>query len=165
MTTLTTAQFTHSETLPFGFGEVYLSPSEEFTVTISSYSTYFELRIDEAEKDDVNTNEFPMDVLVQYFPTCENLLPKLTASTITSYSTNGYEGNAYVCAYFNSLDAMNAGYTQYLSALSGASFTHQVVWGSYDAYFSPDGTFFVVVDTYEDQMAVDIELYSTDWLY
>ena len=165
MTTLTTAQFTHSETLPFGFGEVYLSPSEEFTVTVSSYSTYFELRIDEAEKEDVNTNEFPMDVLVQYFPTCENLLPKLSSSTITSYSTNGYEGNAYVYAYFNSVDAMNAGYTQYLSALSGASFTHQVVWGSYDAYFSPDGTFFVVVDTYEDQMAVDIELYSTEWLY
>ena len=138
-------EFKWTETLPFGAGEVYTSPSKEFTVTVASYEQNVYITLEEAEKDPVTGNGFPLDVLLEYFPTATDL-PVITDEDV-EYEANGYEGCAWVYATYTSEELAEAAVTSYCAALVEAGYTETLVWyDSYTAYMSKDGTFGVIVD-------------------
>ena len=51
---------------------------------------------------------------------------------------------------------------EYISALTTASFEAQEVWGGYyTGYFSPDGTFAVLLTEYYSENAIYIDVYDS----
>ena len=153
-------EFKWTETLPFGAGEVYTSPSKEFTVTVASYEQNVYITLEEAEKDPVTGNGFPLDVLLEYFPTATDL-PVITDEDV-EYEASGYEGCAWVYATYASEELAEAAVTSYCAALVGAGYTETSVWGgSYTAYMSKDETFGVIVDYYGPD--VSITLYDASY--
>ena len=148
-------EFKWTETLPFGAGEVYTSPSKEFTVTVASYEQNVYITLEEAEKDPVTGNGFPLDVLLEYFPTATDL-PVITDEDV-EYEANGYEGCAWVYATYASKELAEAAVTSYCAALVEAGYTETLVWyDSYTAYMSKDGTFGVIVDYSGAEMSVTL---------
>ncbi len=148
-------EFKWTETLPFGAGEVYTSPSKEFTVTVASYEQNVYITLEEAEKDPVTGNGFPLDVLLEYFPTATDL-PVITDEDV-EYEANGYEGCAWVYATYTSEELAEAAVTSYCAALVEAGYTETLVWyDSYTAYMSKDGTFGVIVDYSGAEMSVTL---------
>ena len=138
-------EFKWTETLPFGAGEVYTSPSKEFTVTVAFYEQNVYITLEEAEKDPVTGNGFPLDVLLEYFPTATDL-PVITDEDV-EYEASGYEGCAWVYATYASEELAEAAVTSYCAALVEAGYTETLVWyDSYTAYMSKDGTFGVIVE-------------------
>lgn len=148
-------EFKWTETLPFGAGEVYTSPSKEFTVTVASYEQNVYITLEEAEKDPVTGNGFPLDVLLEYFPTATDL-PVITDEDV-EYEANGYEGCAWVYATYASEELAEAAVASYCAALVEAGYTETLVWyDSYTAYMSKDGTFGVIVDYSGAEMSVTL---------
>ena len=161
--TLYLAGFEHTYSYPSGFGEEYTSPNEQFTVTVcmNDNGDGIELVLDEAAKEEIPTDGFPLADFLTYFPTATDL-PVITDEDV-AYEFGGYEGCAYVYVTYATEELTEAAVTAYESALAEAGYTPQEVWGGYAiAYMSKDGTFGVVVDYYGTDMS--ITLYCLDYL-
>ena len=149
--------FSLSEELPFGFGFEYLSPNSQYTVVVSQLDNGIQLTIEEAEKDTVNTDGFPMDVVIQYFPQAQGVLPSANFGDV-EYSVDGYEGSVCIYVEFATEAEAAAGVESYTDALKTAGFVGEYVWGSdeYIAYMAPDGTYGVMVDYYENELSITL---------
>ncbi len=153
--TLYGSHFSHKETLPFDAGEVYLSPDEEYTVTVSYGESAMYIALEEAERDDVQTSNFPLDEVLKYFPSATDL-PVINDEDV-EYEVGGYEGSAWVYVTYASEELAAAAVTNYEAALETAGYTKTAVWGGgYYAYMSKDGSFGVLVDYYQDCMSITI---------
>ena len=160
--TLYLAGFEHTYSYPSGFGEEYTSPNKQFTVTVcmNDNGDGIELVLDEAEKEEIPTDGFPLADFLQYFPTATDL-PVITDEDV-AYEFGGYEGCAYVYVTYASEELAEAAVTAYTAALVEARYTETLVWyDSYTAYMSKDGTFGVIVDYYGPD--VSITLYDASY--
>lgn len=158
---LTTGEsFTFVETLPFGCGDVYKSPSEQYTATIVSLTSSFEIRIEEAENGGSTASSFPMSDILSQFPQADGVMPSINATGV-EYEVNSYTGCVTIYATFASEDAMNQAYTTFIQALTTAQFIETSIWGGWSTgYYAPDNTFFVYVDTYPSECCIEIDVYD-----
>ena len=147
-------EFKWTETLPFGAGEVYTSPSKEFTVTVASYEQNVYITLEEAEKDPVTGNGFPLDVLLEYFPTATDL-PVITDEDV-EFEAYGYEGSAYVYCTYATDELAAAALDAYADALVKAGYAETTVWGSTTVYMSKDNSFGVLLEVYQTCMSITL---------
>ena len=163
--TLYQSQFTHTYTLPFGLGEEYTSPNEQFTVVVSPTDDGFELLLDEAEKPPVTGGNFPSETILEYFPQADGILPVIADEDAT-YETDAYTGYVGLTVVFADRSDAEYAYSQYIADLVAYNYVAQEIWGGYaTAYYSPDGTFCVVLTEYFNANTVYIDYYDADSPY
>ena len=161
--TLFQETFSHTDTLPFGLGEEYTSPNKQFTVVVSPNDDGFELILDSAPVDPVTGATFPMDKVLEVFPQANGVIPSFGGGV--SYEFEGYTGEGWcgIMVTFEDRATAEAKMTEYIGLLTTASFNAQSVWYGYNTgYFSPDGTFTVLLTEYYDQNAIYIDVYDPD---
>lgn len=163
--TLYQSQFTHTYTLPFGLGEEYTSPNNQFTVIVSPTDDGFELLLDEAEKPPVTGGNFPSETILEYFPQANGILPVIADEDAT-YETDAYTGYVGLTVAFADRSDAEYAYSQYIADLVEYNYVAQEIWGGYaTAYYSPDGTFCVVLTEYFNANTVYIDYYDADSPY
>ena len=164
--TLYQCRFTHTATLPFDLGEEYTSPSEEFTVVVSPNDDGFELILDAAPADPIDGDEFPMADILTVFPQASNVMPSLDGAVSYSFEGTPGEGWCGITVTFEDETTARNMYTAYIQALLQAEFVETLVWGdNYTAYFSPDGSFAVLVTDMFDQNELYIDVYDPEVAY
>ena len=159
--TLSLAEFDHTDTLPLGLGEEYTSPNNQFTVIVSPNEDGFDIILDSAVQDPIGSDAFPMDKVLEVFPQADGVIPSFDGGI--SYEFEGYQdGWCGIMVTFKDQASAEAKMAEYISALTTASFEAQEVWGGYyTGYFSPDGTFAVLLTEYYSENAIYIDVYDS----
>lgn len=161
--TLYQNRFEHTDTLPFGLGEEYTSPSNQFTVVVSPNDDGFELILDSTPADPVGSDVFPMADILTVFPQASGVMPTLDSAV--SYEFEGTPGEGWcgiTVTYADEQSTIDA-YDAYIQALKDASFVETSVWnGYYTVYFSPDGSFAILVTDYSSDNYVYIDVYDPE---
>lgn len=164
--TLSLAEFDHTDTLPLGLGEEYTSPNNQFSVIVSPNEDGFDIILDSAAQDPIGSATFPMDKVLEVFPQANGVIPSFDGGI--AYEFEGYQGDGWcgIMVTFKDQASAEAKMAEYISALTTANFEAQEVWGGYNTgYFSPDGTFTVLLTEYYSENAIYIDVYDPDIAY
>ena len=132
------------EDLVYG-DQIYNSPNEEYSITISPRTYGF--RIEIGEPASVETSDaFPMEEIIECVPEAENVLPIIaSAEGIAFHTEGGVPGYIDVYAVYDDTDALEDAYNAYISALKDASFVEGDYYGD-TVYYSPNHDFYAMVD-------------------
>ena len=125
--------------------DVYDSPNKQYYVEVSTNRFGVQLKVVSLGGGNQGENEFPMDKIVEDFPTADGVLPTINAEGATFKYEDPYTGEATLTVTFSSGEAATAAYNAYIEALTTALFTHETVWGM-DVYVSPDRKFMIEFD-------------------
>lgn len=143
--TLEEAQFIYvKEDVIYG-DQVYNSPNEEYSVTVSPRTYGFRIELAGPESVDASS-EFPMAEIIECIPEAENVLPIIASGEGIAFHTEGpMPGYIDVYAVYEDTDLLEGAYTAYIALLAEAQFTEGDYYGD-QVYYSPNNDFYVMVD-------------------
>ena len=146
------------------YGDVtFTSPQGQFTIELvvdtdeGSYG--FDLYITPSEGSQ-GGDGFPMDSILQVFPQANGVLPTMNLENVeyTDLYVNEAYGVVEFYIEFASAEAASEACTNYIAALKIALFEETEFYdGLLVGYVSPDETFVVMVDTYENEMSFSVQ--------
>ena len=101
--------------------------------------------------------------ILTVFPQASGIMPTLDGAV--SYEFEGTPGEGWcgiTVTYADEQSTIDA-YDAYIQALKDASFVETSVWnGYYTVYFSPDGSFAILVTDYSSDNYVYIDVYDPE---
>ncbi len=148
MTLLTAANFTYDYASSDEYDDVFKSPSNQYTVAVSTNRFGVSLTIKKIEGGQQGGDGFPMAQIVADLPIAEGILPALEAEGAT-FAYDFYFGEAFVTVTLPTQAAAEAARDAYIEALTGSGFTFTKLWGYLDAYLHSNGVLAVEIDETE----------------
>jgi len=161
--TLETAGFTYFEQLGEGQCKRYLSPNNQYEVSVMYQTDGFTVQIDEIANARQETTTFPTEELFTAHPELEGVLPVVVDGEAT-FDTQIQSDYVEIYVIYEDVSLIAPAQAAYEKALVDAGFTKD---GSGDygydyVYFAPDNSFYVAVtdySEYEGDKGFDIEIY------
>ena len=159
--TLEEAGFTYFEELGEGACKRYLSPNEEYEVSVMYQPDGFTVQIDEIANERQETTTFPTEELYAAHPELEGVLPVVVDGDAT-FDTQIQSDWVEIFVMYEDASLIPAAQAAYEQALIDAGFRAQEDTAGYDVvYFSPDESYYVCVTDWSDYdtPGFDIEIY------
>lgn len=161
MDTLEDAGFTFFEELGEGACKRYLSPNNQYEVSVMYQIDGFTVQIDEIANERQETTTFPTEELYAAHPELEGVLPIVVDGEAT-FDTQIQSDWVEIFVMYEDASLIPAAMEAYEKALVEAGFRAQEDTAGYDVvYFSPDETYYVCVTDWSayDTPGFDIEIY------
>ena len=130
------------------YDDVYKSPNNQYSVTVSTNQLGVSLIIKSLGTPIQGDPDFPMDQIVEDVPVADGVLPAFEAENAT-YAYDYYFGEAFVTVQLPSKAAAEAAVSAYITLLEQSGFTFTKLWGYLDAYLSSNGKVAVEIDETE----------------
>ena len=159
--TLEEAGFAYFEEFGEGRCKRYLSPSNEYEVSVMYQSNGITIQIDEIANERQVTTAFPTEELYAAHPELENVLPVVVEGEAT-FDTQIQSDWVEIFVMYEDVSLIPAAMEAYEKALVEAGFRKQEDTAGYDVvYFSPDESYYVCVTDWStyDTPGFDIEIY------
>ncbi|MBP3731787.1 MAG: bacterial Ig-like domain-containing protein [Bacilli bacterium] len=159
--TLEEAGFTYFEELGEGACKRYLSPNEEYEVSVMYQPNGFTVQIDEIANERQETTTFPTEALFAAHPELEGVLPVVVEGE-AAFDTQIQSDWVEIYVTYEDTSLIAGAMEAYKKSLEDAGLRAQEDTAGYDVvYFSPDGTYYVCVTDWSDYdpAGFDIEIY------
>ena len=159
--TLKEARFTFFEEFGEGRCKRYLSPNNQYEVSVMYQSNGLTIQIDEIANERQVTTTFPTEELYAAHPELEGVLPVVVEGEAT-FDTQIQSDWVEIYVVYEDTSLIASGMEAYIKSLVEAGFTPQEDTAGYDVvYFSPDGTYYVCVTDWShyDPAGFNIEIY------
>ena len=159
--TLVDAGFTYFEELGEGACKRYLSPHNQYEVSVMYQIDGFTVQIDEIANERQETTTFPTEELFAAHPELEGVLPIVVDGEAT-FDTQIQSDWVEIFVMYEDASLIPSAMEAYEKALVEAGFKAQEDTAGYDVvYFSPDETYYVCVTDWStyDTPGFDIEIY------
>ena len=130
----------------------YVSPNGEYELTIAISENGFMITITPLDEPFENEfYDFPMDLIVEYYPTAEGVLPSIDDASMF-YVDPGSDQDYFIMDvyYDESVDGAESR-ANFIAALEEAGFTYEEVDEGEYGYVSPDGDFVIFVYAYSSE--------------
>ncbi len=159
--TLVDSGFTYFEELGEGACKRYLSPNNQYEVSVMYQIDGFTVQIDEIANERQETTTFPTEELYAAHPELEGVLPIVVDGEAT-FDTQIQSDWVEIFVMYEDASLIPSAMEAYEKALVEAGFRKQEDTAGYDVvYFSPDETYYVCVTDWStyDTPGFDIEIY------
>ena len=159
--TLEEAGFEYFEQMGEGRCKRYLSPNNQYEVSVMWQPDGFTVQIDEIANESKVTTTFPTEELYQAHSDLKDVLPIVVDGEAT-FETTIQDEWVEIFVMYEDATLIPTAMQSYADALVNAGFTPQENTAGYDVvYFSPDNTYYVVVTDWSDfdTPGFDIEIY------
>lgn len=159
--TLEEAGFEFFEELGEGTCKRYLSPHNQYEVSVMYQIDGFAVQIDEIANERQETTTFPTEELYAAHPELEGVLPIVVDGEAT-FDTQIQSDWVEIFVMYEDASLIPAAMEAYEKALVDAGYRAQENTAGYDVvYFSPDNTYYVCVTDWStyDTPGFDIEIY------
>ena len=159
--TLVDAGFTYFEELGEGACKRYLSPHNQYEVSVMYQIDGFTVQIDEIANERQETTTFPTEELFAAHPELEGVLPIVVDGEAT-FDTQIQSDWVEIFVMYEDASLIPSAMEAYEKALVEAGFRKQEDTAGYDVvYFSPDESYYVCVTDWStyDTPGFDIEIY------
>jgi hypothetical protein len=159
--TLVDAGFTYFEELGEGACKRYLSPNNQYEVSVMYQIDGFTVQIDEIANERQETTTFPTEELYAAHPELEGVLPIVVDGEAT-FDTQIQSDWVEIFVMYEDASLIPSAMEAYEKALVEAGFKAQEDTAGYDVvYFSPDESYYVCVTDWStyDTPGFDIEIY------
>lgn len=158
---LVDAGFTYFEELGEGACKRYLSPHNQYEVSVMYQIDGFTVQIDEIANERQETTTFPTEELYATHPELEGVLPIVVDGEAT-FDTQIQSDWVEIFVMYEDASLIPSAMEAYEKALVDAGFKAQENTAGYDVvYFSPDESYYVCVTDWStyDTPGFDIEIY------
>jgi len=165
---LANANFTYDYVNSNDYDDVYKSPNNQYSATVSTNSLGVSIIIKPLGGGQQGGDTFPAETIYEYFPTAEGVLP-IMEDTNASFTGeyDDYSSSYSVKVTFATEALATAAYNTYVSQLKTANFRERIVWNGYAyIYYSPDNSFIVWVNhNYLKDGEIYIDIYPGNTSY
>ena len=159
--TLVDAGFTYFEEFGEGRCKRYLSPHNQYEVSVMYQPDGFTVQIDEIANERQETTTFPTEELYAAHPELEGVLPIVVDGEAT-FDTQIQSDWVEIFVMYEDVSLIPTAMEAYAAALVEAGFRKQEDTAGYDVvYFSADGSYYVALTDWSDYdtPGFDIEIY------
>ena len=165
---LANANFTYDYVNSNDYDDVYKSPNNQYSATVSTNSLGVSIIIKPLGGGQQGGDTFPAETIYEYFPTAEGVLPILedANASFTGEYDDYYKSYSVKITFATEALATTA-YNTYVSQLKTANFRERIVWNGYAyIYYSPDNSFIVWVNhNYLKDGEIYIDIYPGNTSY
>ena len=165
---LANANFTYDYVNSNDYDDVYKSPNNQYSATVSTNSLGVSIIIKPLGGGQQGGDTFPAETIYEYFPTAEGVLPVLedANASFTGEYDDYYKSYSVKITFATEALATTA-YNTYVSQLKTANFRERIVWNGYAyIYYSPDNSFIVWVNhNYLKDGEIYIDIYPGNTSY
>ena len=165
---LANANFTYDYVNSNDYDDVYKSPNNQYSATVSTNSLGVSIIIKPLGGGQQGGDTFPAETIYEYFPTAEGVLPVFedTNASFTGEYDDYYKSYSVKITFATEALATTA-YNTYVSQLKTANFRERIVWNGYAyIYYSPDNSFIVWVNhNYLKDGEIYIDIYPGNTSY
>lgn len=161
ISTLEEAGFTYLEELGEGQCKRYVSPNNEYEVSVMYQPDGFTVQIDEMANDSKVTTTFPTEELYPTHSELKDVLP-IAVDGEATFSTTVQSDWVEIYVMYEDVTLIPTAMQSYADALVAAGFKAQEDTAGYDVvYFSPDSSYYVALTDWSDyeKPGFDIEIY------
>lgn len=155
--------FTLIETLDEGTCKVYLSPNNQYEVSVMYQPDGFTIQIDETASETVESETFPAEQLFEAIPDLQDVLPVYEDENAT-FSAQIQSDYAEIYVMFDDASLVSDAAANYIAALKLAGFVERdgTNFGYDTIYYTPDGDYYVAITEYleDDPAGFDIEIFE-----
>ena len=130
----------------------YVSPSGEYELTIAISENGFMITITPLDEPFENEfYDFPMDLIVEYYPTANGVLPSIDDASMFYVDPGSDQDYFIMDVYYD--ESVNGAESRanFIAALEEAGFTYEEVDEGEYGYVSPDGDFVIFVYAYSSE--------------
>ena len=165
---LANANFTYDYVNSNDYDDVYKSPNNQYSATVSTNSLGVSIIIKPLGGGQQGGDTFPAETIYEYFPTAEGVLPVFedANASFTGEYDDYYKSYSVKITFATEALATTA-YNTYVSQLKTANFRERIVWNGYAyIYYSPDNSFIVWVNhNYLKDGEIYIDIYPGNTSY